>query len=115
MRRIHIEIGSLLVEAELDDTPVADAVWAALPIDVPFETWDGAYAVALAAVVPRWAVSTELPAGRIAYAVDSRSLLISWHRTLATEPLYLVGRVLDDPLPLADQSAEIMLRVIRAG
>jgi hypothetical protein len=37
--RIHIRIGTLVVEAELHDTPTARQVAAALPIRTSFQTW----------------------------------------------------------------------------
>jgi hypothetical protein len=39
MRRIVIDFPDQSLEAELLDTPTADAVWNALPIDAKAETW----------------------------------------------------------------------------
>ncbi len=39
MRRIVFEFPHQSLEAELIDTPTADAVWNALPIDAKAETW----------------------------------------------------------------------------
>ncbi len=38
-RRIVFQIGSACFTATLDDTPVADAVWDALPVATHFSTW----------------------------------------------------------------------------
>jgi hypothetical protein len=37
--RIHIRIGNLTMEAELNETPTAEKVAAALPIQATFNTW----------------------------------------------------------------------------
>jgi hypothetical protein len=39
MRRISIKSGGVTLEAELHDTPTADAIWAALPITSSAQTW----------------------------------------------------------------------------
>lgn len=38
-RKIRIEAGGVSVEATLNSSPMADAVWAALPIDGRAQTW----------------------------------------------------------------------------
>lgn len=38
-RRIRITTGSVTATATLLDNEVADAIWAALPLDCPFDTW----------------------------------------------------------------------------
>jgi len=39
MRKIKITAAGITAEAQLNDTPTADAIWAALPIDATGNTW----------------------------------------------------------------------------
>lgn len=39
MKKIKIKIGERIVDAELNDTKVAQAVWEKLPIETGFNTW----------------------------------------------------------------------------
>ena len=39
MRRLKMTIGNVEIDAELFDTPTADAIWAALPFSAKAETW----------------------------------------------------------------------------
>jgi len=39
MRRIKFTIGAVMLEAELKDTPTADAIWNTLPIESQAHTW----------------------------------------------------------------------------
>ena len=39
MRRIKMTIGPVVLEADLLDTPTADAIWNALPFDSKAQTW----------------------------------------------------------------------------
>ena len=39
VRRLRIVAGPVTIEAELLDTPTADAVWRALPIEASARTW----------------------------------------------------------------------------
>jgi len=38
-RRIRITAGSVAMEADLNDSSTADALWAALPLSAPGQTW----------------------------------------------------------------------------
>ena len=108
---LEIEIGSLLVDAELDDA--AAALLDALPYEVPFEEKDGALmlpspvALEIAKIPP----APPLP-GRIAYLPDTRMLAL----VLLPAP-YLaltIGRYRCSPDELASQAGEILIRLQKA-
>ena len=39
MKQIRIVVGELVLDAELNESPTAQKVWEALPIETSFNTW----------------------------------------------------------------------------
>lgn len=104
---IEIEIGSLLVDAELIDeaAPLARA----LPFESPFEERDGALMVASPVPLDIVSAPTTPPQpGRIAYLPDTRTLAL----VMMPAPFLaqVIGRYKCSPDELQEQAGEILIR-----
>lgn len=108
---IEIEIGSLLVDAELIDE--ARCLADALPFEAPFEERDGAFLVKAPVPVDIAHVPAR-PAmpGQIVYIPDTRMLAL----VLMPSPFLAqaIGKVKGSPDELSSQSGEILVRFQRA-
>src|SRR5881227_164170 len=102
---LEIEIGSLLVDAELDDA--AKALLEALPYEAPFEERDGALMVPSPVPLEIAHVPPGPPQpGRIAYLPETRTLAL----VLLPGPYLaqVIGRYRCAPDTLAEQAGEIL-------
>lgn len=104
---IEIEIGSLLIDAELIDE--ARGLALALPFEAPFEEKDGAFLVKSPVPVDVAHVPAR-PAmpGHIAYLPDTRTIAL----VLMPSPFLAqtIGKIKGSPDELAAQSGEILVR-----
>jgi hypothetical protein len=120
---IRIEVGSLLLDAELFDTTAARAIHGALPIESPFETWgDEFYFTVPVSLDLDHTATARLRVGDIGYWPPGRAIAIFFGRTpassgedpVAASDVNVVGRVTGDPRLLAGQAGEVMIRIDRA-
>lgn len=108
---IEIEIGSLLVDAELIDEAAAFAD--ALPYEAPFEERDGALMCPSPVPLDITSAPTTPPQpGRIAYLPDTRTIAL----VLMPAPYLaqVIGKVKCNPDELAAQAGEILIRFQRS-
>ncbi len=105
MRRIRFEFGTLTLDAELFDTPTAEAIAAALPINSSALTWgeEVYFEIPLQAALEADA-RAEVEVGELGYWPTGRALCIFFGPTPASRgsepraysPVNVVGSVLGD-------------------
>jgi hypothetical protein len=120
-RRIAFEFGDRRFLAALTESPVAEAVWNALPFEASFSTWgEEIYFDTGISIAPSAAQET-VSAGDVAYWPPGRAICLFWGPTPASGPgeirpasaVAVFGRLEGDPAALAEASGR-RVRVVRA-
>jgi hypothetical protein len=87
MRKIKFAFGSVMLDAELLQTPTAEAIWKSLPIEGEASRWgDEVYFEIPAAVGREEGARAVVEAGEIAYWPDGRAIAIGFGRTPISGP-----------------------------
>ena len=82
MREIVIRAGSVSLRARLLDTPTADRIWAALPIEAKAQTWGDEVYFAIPVSCPREkGAKAVVEAGEIVYWPDGDAIAIGFGPT----------------------------------
>ncbi len=82
MRQIRITVGSLSLLVDLLDTPTAQAIYAALPIESRAQTWGDEVYFSIPVELPREPDARDLvQPGEIAYWVEGHCIAIGFGRT----------------------------------
>ncbi|HLH93581.1 MAG TPA: cyclophilin-like fold protein [Xanthobacteraceae bacterium] len=120
MPRIRFELGTLVLDAELLDTPTARLITAALPISSSALTWgeEVYFDVGVSAAREADARAIVTP-GEIAYWPDGRCIAIGFGRTPISEagetrlasPCNIFARALSDVRALAKVKAGTRIKV----
>jgi hypothetical protein len=121
-RRIRITAGAVKADAVLDDSNTAQAVWDALPLSIPGDTWGDEiyFGIPVKAKPERPQETVEL--GALGYWPPGSAFCIFFGRTPASRgqeirpasPVNVFGRVLGDPTVFKKVSAGTPIRIERA-
>ena len=83
-REIHIKVGDVVLDAELNDSQTADLVWDALPIESGYNTWgDEIYFAIPVSTGPENGVET-VELGDLAYWPPGKAFCIFYGQTPAS-------------------------------
>ncbi len=113
-REISIRFENLTVDGVLNSSPVADAIWKALPMKGRGDLWGQEFYFTINISPEAGALQEVVEAGDIAYWPPGPALCIFWGRTPASRgdeirpasPVEVIGRVSGDPS---------LLKAVRAG
>ena len=124
MHRIKMTIGSAVLEADLFDTPTADAIWNALPFESKAQTWGEEVYFSTPVTVKRESDARDVvQAGELAFWVEGDSIAIGYGRTPISHgdeirlaaATNIWGKVLGDVRELKNVKAGAVVLVERLG
>jgi hypothetical protein len=123
-RNIKMTIGAVALEAELFDTPTADAIWNALPFDSTASTWGEEVYFSTPVQVQRESDARDVvQPGELAFWVEGDSIAIGFGRTPISQGneirlaarTNIWGRALGDVKRLKAVKPGAPIRVQKAG
>lgn len=104
-KRIRITVGGVQLEAELKGTKTAGEVYAALPVDVPINTWGEEFYFKLAGVKDyRETATNQVKVGDVAYWGAGQVLAVFFGRTpmsmgpdpVPADRVNVIGKIVGD-------------------
>ena len=121
-RRIRITAGAVKADAVLDDSNTAQAVWDALPLSIPGDTWGDEIYFGIPVKAKPESPQETVELGSLGYWPPGSAFCIFFGRTPASRgdeirpasPVNVFGRVLGDPTVFKKVSAGTTIRIERA-
>jgi hypothetical protein len=121
-RKIRITAGRVAVEAVLNGSRTATAVWEALPFGIPGETWGDEIYFGIPVKAKAEDAREVVELGDLAYWPPGSAFCIFFGRTPASRgdeirpasPVNVIGRVLGDPTVFKSVRSGTTVRVERA-
>ena len=108
LRKIQIQVGEVVVEAELNDSETAQAIWDALPIEASASTWGEEIYFSISVSSNPQDTTIDLEVGTIAFWPPGSAFCIFFGTTPASTSgkpvpasgVAIVGKILGDVEPL---------------
>jgi hypothetical protein len=119
-KRIRFLIGGVTLEAELKPNKTAEAIYAALPVDVPVNTWGEEFYFKLAGVKDhRETATTQVKVGDVAFWGAGEVVALFFGRTpmsmgpdpVPADRVNVVGRIVGDATALRQAMGATRIRV----
>jgi hypothetical protein len=122
VKPIKIILGELTLEAELNESPTAQKVWEALPIESSFSTWgDEIYFSIRVSMELESDAQEVVESGDLGYWPSGNAFCIFFGPTPISgegeirpaSPVNMIGRIADDAAKLKEMMSEKLIRVER--
>ncbi len=122
MKPIRIILGNLTLQAQLNDSPTAQKIWEALPIETSFSTWgDEIYFSIPVAMELEMDAQEVVQSGDLGYWPSGNAFCIFFGPTpISSEgeirpasAVNMIGRVIDDTTKLKEGMSENLIRLER--
>jgi hypothetical protein len=122
VKPIRIILGSLTLQAQLNDSPTAQKIWEALPIETSFSTWgDEIYFSIPVAMELESDAQEVVESGDLGYWPSGNAFCIFFGPTpISSEgeirpasAVNMIGRVIDDATKLKEGMSENLIRLER--
>jgi len=124
MRKVKITAASITATADLNDTPTADAIWNALPIEATGSTWGNEIYFSTAVRMDEAEDAQEVVAmGDLGYWPPAKAFCIFYGPTPASvgaeirpaSPVNVFGRIAGDATVFKKARGSVHVRVEKAG
>ncbi len=119
-KRIRIRVGGVQLDAELKTNKTAEAVYAALPVEAPVNTWGEEFYFKMPGVKDyRETATTQIKVGDVAFWGAGQVLAIFFGRTpmsvgadpVPADRVNVIGKILGDPALLRQALTATTIRV----
>ena len=120
VKPIRIILGDLILDAQLNDSPTAQKIWEALPIETSFSTWgDEIYFSIPVAMELESDAQEVVESGDLGYWPSGNAFCIFFGPTpMSSEgeirpasAVNMIGRIADDAAQLKERMSEKLIRV----
>jgi hypothetical protein len=122
MKKIKIILGDLVLDAHLNDSPTAQKVWEALPIEASFSTWGDEIYFSVPVAMELESDAQELvQLGDLGYWPSGNAFCIFFGQTPISNEgeirpasaVNIIGRITSDATRLKEGMSEALIRVER--
>jgi hypothetical protein len=120
VKPIRIILGDLILDAQLNDSPTAQKIWEALPIETSFSTWGDEIYFSIPVAMELESDAQELvQSGDLGYWPSGNAFCIFFGPTpISSEgeirpasAVNIIGRIINDPTKLKEGMSENLIRV----